>query len=252
MTWLAEMIKRLEAKVDVLIIDQLDNGGGYVESVNQLARLFAHDKNLEGGTIDIRLSDRYLNALEQWGQAPDADKDHLREADIMEPRAEDEEESSEFTADRDSMFPPSNFTKLNLSREALEKLRKQQAAGKEYSGPLPNFGTTTRFHKGKSGVIVGRPGYTFSKKVLILNNAASASGGDMFPALLQANGRAYVFGENSAGLGGPLHHSHSSMPPFGMFMRSTLGYSERPDGLPMENIGTVPDFPEMGRSRRSS
>ena len=86
-----------------------------------------------------------------------------------------------------------------------------------------------------------RNGAAYTKPVLILNDTRSGSGGDFFPAAMQANGRAMIFGETSLGLGGPVYRGQASMPGSEMSMRCTYGMCHRADGLPIENVGIVPD-----------
>ena len=82
----------------------------------------------------------------------------------------------------------------------------------------------------------------YTKPVIILVNELSASGGDMFPAILQGTGRVKVLGARTAGLGG-------SIEPAGTldFSRISISLTKdmffRPDGVPIENNGTEPDIP---------
>jgi C-terminal processing protease CtpA/Prc len=86
------------------------------------------------------------------------------------------------------------------------------------------------------------PRNIYTKPVIILIDYFAASGGDMFPALLQGLGRAKLLGTATAGLGGsvvgmtPLFYSQIRTD-----MTQSLFY--RPDGVAVENNGVDPDIP---------
>jgi hypothetical protein len=81
----------------------------------------------------------------------------------------------------------------------------------------------------------------YTKPVLMLIDELSGSGGDAFPALMQGIGRAKLIGQRTMGAGGhveevgPLYFS-------GETLRLTKSLFYRPDGVPVENNGAVPDF----------
>lgn len=88
----------------------------------------------------------------------------------------------------------------------------------------------------------------YKNPILILNDRFSGSGGDFVPAMLQSAGRGFVMGETSMGLGGPVYRRIDSLPGSELSMRCTIGLCLRADGLPIENIGVVPDLPRSVRS----
>ena len=75
----------------------------------------------------------------------------------------------------------------------------------------------------------------------MLVDEMSGSGGDAFPSLLQGYGRAKLLGTRTMGAGG-----HVEVQPalyfsqLGTRMTKSLFY--RPDGVPVENNGAVPDI----------
>lgn len=81
----------------------------------------------------------------------------------------------------------------------------------------------------------------YSKPIIMLIDEMSASGGDAFPALLQGYGRAKLLGTRTMGAGGhvtenaPLNYSQIEVS-----MTRSLFF--RPDGVPVENNGAVPDY----------
>jgi C-terminal processing protease CtpA/Prc len=81
----------------------------------------------------------------------------------------------------------------------------------------------------------------YTKPVVMLIDEMSASGGDAFPALMQGYGRAKLLGTRTMGAGGhvtenpPLNYSQIEV-------SMTRSMFFRPDGVPVENNGAVPDY----------
>ena len=82
----------------------------------------------------------------------------------------------------------------------------------------------------------------YTKPVVMLIDEMSGSGGDGFPGLMQGYGRAKLIGTRTMGAGGhvtenaPLNYSQITVS-----MTRSLFF--RPDGVPVENNGAVPDYP---------
>jgi C-terminal processing protease CtpA/Prc len=226
--WLAHVLSVMEQSTDGLIIDQLSNGGGYVFQVVQLAKLFANGDEMRGVTIDMRISESFLARAEAvLREHPDALRNGGNLLDLAQTQA---------------AAGGQNFAEIFLSRKFVQQLRQRLAQGDRWTGPIPYMGTADHYTPGEFGRILGQEGKTYTKPVLLMNDSRSASGGDFFPAIMQSNGRAVVFGETSMGLGGPVYRS-TQTPGTEMFARCTFGYCERSDGLPIENMGVVPDVP---------
>ncbi|HAR41057.1 MAG TPA: hypothetical protein DCS07_00220 [Bdellovibrionales bacterium] len=81
----------------------------------------------------------------------------------------------------------------------------------------------------------------YTKPIIILIDEFAGSGGDAFPALMKGYGRAKLLGSRTMGAGGhvrefpPLYYSQ-----IGLRLTKSLFY--RPDGIPVENNGAIPDF----------
>ncbi|MGE3974554.1 MAG: S41 family peptidase [Bdellovibrionales bacterium] len=81
----------------------------------------------------------------------------------------------------------------------------------------------------------------YTKPIIVLIDEMSGSGGDAFPAMTKGLGRAKLVGTRTMGLGG-----HVTAQPALLYSRivpeMTKSLFYRPDGVPVENNGAVPDF----------
>jgi len=81
-----------------------------------------------------------------------------------------------------------------------------------------------------------------NKPIMVLVNSYTLSCGDFFPAILQDNKRALIFGQKTGGAGGyvkPYFHS-SRFGVRGYSLTASIAY--RLDGTPIENLGVTPDI----------
>ena len=91
-------------------------------------------------------------------------------------------------------------------------------------------------------IIKPHPRLRYSKPMIILVDEMSSSAGEMFPAFLQGAGRAKILGARTAGMGGSV--ADSALLPFSQVRTVvTSALILRPDGVPIENNGVVPDIP---------
>lgn len=212
--WLAEVLKRLEALTDTLLIDQLSNSGGSVYYVGRIMSLFANgEQPLKTINLNFKLNQTILSRTK-----PMVEKDPV-----------------------DGRAP--NFASMTLSERYYQDLMDRYNRGERWSGLHGSFDLLQPYLENEgAGMVFPASTGVFKGRVVILNDNKSASGGDFFPGQMQQNKRAEVWGETSCGLGGPVYRNIESMPGSEMYFRCTYGYAELADGWPLENIGTVPNF----------
>lgn len=246
MEWLIFLIKRLNQMSDVLIIDQLSNAGGSSFIGSEFIRLFANEKTLESTSIDLRLNNALVHSMEKWNQEQEEQlKKRNEKRKKNKKRRETAIEADEDLVEKEKIletYPERSFARLLLDQQRIDELRKKLEAGQDYSGPVSDFSSQVENAEGRPGLIAGREGYVYQKPILVLNDCQSGSCGDFIPAVLQANKRALIFGETSMGLGGPIYRDIDFLPGSQMYMRCTSGLCFRSDGLPVENVGVVPDI----------
>jgi len=81
----------------------------------------------------------------------------------------------------------------------------------------------------------------YTHPIVMLIDEHSGSGGDAFPSMLQGYGRAKLFGTRTMGAGGHVS-SAPSLNFSGIRVMMTKSLFFRPDGVPVENNGAVPDY----------
>lgn len=206
----SDLIKRFEMESDLLVIDQRDNPGGAVFYAYALA------STLISTPIQLPLRQIALNS------------------DIVS-------EASDILQNWELLWQnKENLDGLLLSNESKEEARnfytyllEEWRQGNTVTPPT--FFTMRYLLPHESG--------SYTKPLFILVNEMAGSSGDLFPALLQDNGRAVIIGERTAGAGGSVR-KFSFLSLFGLAQVSyTWTLTWRADGNPIEDLGVTPDIP---------
>ena len=212
-----EIIAKFQMRTDALVIDQLNNPGGSNFYCNALASMLT-DKPLK--------LPKHKMALTQ--------KDVLGALKIlpMLVKVKTSREAKQLVGETVGGYPAS----LELIQALIVHFKfvlSEWGAGRSLTTPSPLVG----LHE-----IEPHPKAQYTKPILILINELDFSCGDFFPALLQDNQRAVVFGTRTAGAGGYVRNyelpNHFAVEGFSL----TSSIAERKDNLPIENLGVTPDI----------
>ncbi|MCB0421804.1 MAG: hypothetical protein KDD61_12465 [Bdellovibrionales bacterium] len=212
--WVLNVLNRMNYSTDMLVIDQLGNSGGSVFLVMKWLGLFASGRPLTTVSTDTKISETLLE-MHQQGLLASQGRDRRG---------------------------PHRYSDLRMNARELAFMREHYDSGNVWTGLRGDMGSYISHEEGEAGQMYPDEFATYDKPILLINDSRSASGGDFFPAMMQHNHRAVIMGETSKGLGGPVYRSVDSMPGSEVSMRCTSGYCERPNGLPVENRGAVPDI----------
>jgi hypothetical protein len=213
-----ETMNLFQERTSALVIDQINNPGGAVFYLYALAAILT-DKPLHTPKHHIAMT-----------------QEEVHIAHIILPYLEQvSDDATACIVLGDSMEGyPVNFEMVKLMKQFCNFLIQQWNSGKLYSDPTFLFGVDD---------ILPHPDYQYTRPILLLTNGLDFSGGDFFPAILQDNKRAVVFGNRTAGAGGYVlttnYPNHSGIKSFVM----TGSLAKRVNSEPLENLGVTPDIP---------
>jgi hypothetical protein len=223
--YFAELINRFEQETDALIIDQVNNPGGYIFYCYALASMLVTEPmqippNREKINQGSLLEAKYLT-------------------DLFGSIQNDEEAKALFSFFQDPNIPTTLFglpITHQFIRNWLEYCKEiviEWEAGRTYTNPLSFMGL---------GRLNPSPFASYSKPVLLLINELDFSCGDFFPSILQDAGRVTIMGQRTAGAGG--YVLGCDFPnTLGIYaFRYTGSHAIRPNGNPIEDLGCTPDI----------
>lgn len=212
---LEEMVSYLEKESDALVIDQLNNPGGLL--------LFKY-------AIASLLTDRPLYTAKS---AMAITQEEVMGGVMLNRFVELIQEEAKL----DGSFNTS-IVGYRLGLEEFLKIKdyndfiiQEWSQGKTLTAPIPYLGLD----------FVKPSPIRYTKPMVILVNELDFSCGDFFPALMQDNQRALIFGTKTAGAGGHIVETYfpNLLGIRGFVTTGSLGY--RLNGKPLENLGVTPD-----------
>lgn len=219
MEFLQQELSHLNATTDALLIDQTMNPGGSACLVEKVLSLFIeHPEPV--ARFQMRATGQRLLDYER----------HLMQLDnVMQSTPEDK-------------------ASYRLWKSYVDELRDSIHVGRRLTRPIGVCRSEpTIAPAGGNRAVYSRP-------VLLMTDAQSCSGGDLFPVMMQAAGH-QVFGEQTLGCGGSvLKHENWSSADLFLKVTDSLMWRPTPAILPdgsetyhVENIGAIPDVPyELG------
>ncbi len=214
MSEITSALTYLEANVDVLVLDQTNNPGGNVLNVDAIEALF-----VENPTSDLFFA---VRPTVSWMRNFEQSIQKINVSAL---------ENSTSAEDRIVFFQ----ALLLRYNEFSKIIRSGLEDGDFLTQPFNITG-------GIGALLIPElMKVRFTKPVLLLINELCFSGGDVFPAFMKDNGRATLFGQQTAGAGGTVE-------PFGPLVYSELDFHLttslifRSNGEHVENNGAKPDI----------
>lgn len=212
----ADLLHYFETETDGLVIDQINNPGGSVFYLYALASM---------------LSDQPLAAPKhRMSITPSDIVDALPGIEALKQIQNDSDAREALGSDWSGY--PVTLSFANALRDNLSFMVSEWRQAKKITDP---------FYVG--GVDMINPSFvaTYTKPVMVVVNELCFSGGDFFPAILQDNKRATIFGHRTAGAGGYVNEGQVASLIGVEYFTITGSIAERVDGNPIENLGVTPD-----------
>jgi len=206
------IIRKFQVETDALVIDQLNNPGGSVFYLFSLLSMLS-DYSLELPPERITITQRDVSDAFAILEDPFDTLSRLIEGVFG--------------------FSISSEEIANVTAY-FQTIIDEWNNGHFFTNPIHLYGLTS---------IQPNPKIHYTKPILVLVNYLDFSCADFFPAILQDNHRAKVFGTKTAGAGGfVLDHEFPNF--FGVNSFTYTGsIAYRTNNRPIENLGVSPDFP---------
>jgi len=214
-----ELIKKFEEVTDGLVIDQINNPGGSVAYIYALMSLLNPNPT--------KVPDHHIAV---W---PDMIREYAEMEDQLRQVSDDKGAQKAFGGVDNLDGFPVNFQLAQSFLRYAREIRAEWRAGKRLTAPLHLWGVDR---------VNPNSDVSYTKPILVLTNELDFSGGDFFPAILQDNVRAKVFGQRTSGAGGYVL-SVEFPSAFGLKSFSFTGsLARRVNDQPIENLGVTPDI----------
>lgn len=218
-----KIIATMQEKADALIIDQLNNPGGSLNSLYSIVAMLT-DKPLRAPYHRFKITQKdAMQAYRVITKIEDYEKlfQYYEERGRIDRTPVDE--------DGDDI----NYQELLFLKAWWEVILEEWKNGKSLTRPTPALGADyiNPHHK-----------YRYTKPLVILTNELDFSCADFMAAIMQDNSRAILFGQRTAGAGGsvkkyqfPNQHGIDTL-------SYTASLAERADKSLLEGLGVTPDI----------
>lgn len=222
---LGKILTKFDQETDILVIDQVDNGGGLVFYAYAVLTMLI-DQPIKMPTHSQTISEEeHLGNLMLLSQLGSVESDV--DAQIM-------------MGGNSLLGYPVNKELIDNLKDSLTQLIDCYNQGKKYTGFVPMYGI---------GTLKPHPKYHYTKPIVMLINACDFSAADIVPSILQDNERATLFGTGTAGAGGVVQAVEMNVEDgYSMYSRDGLksfSYTKslirRVNGEYIENLGVEPD-----------
>lgn len=213
----SEILVRMEKETEALVIDQLNNTGGSLFSLYAIASMLS----------EVPLETPQHRFIMTWDDALYS----LSKIKKLQ-TVESDEQAQEVLGSTYEGYPITKHVASQLLQHH-QFLLDQWYQGHQLTDPTSVWGIDQ---------LPPDHRVTYTKPILILINELNFSGGEVFPAIMQDNHRARLFGTKTAGSCGFIRKI--SFPnSFGIEeITITNSFGERQDHTPIENLGVMPDI----------
>lgn len=212
-----EIIALMQQKTDALVIDQINNPGGIYLHMYAILSLLT-DKPLNPPKHRVAVTKEDIEEA----------KEMIAEVDMIET-----DEFARFIYGDSFDGYRVTLTFAKGIKNYLTQLTDEWNAGHTLTYPLNLLGVET---------IEPDQSVHYTKPILVVVNGLSISCGDFFPAILQDNNRAVIFGTKTAGAGGYVtKHSYPNRSGIEN-IHYTSSIALRSNDSTLENLGVTPDI----------
>lgn len=213
----ARVISFMESNTEGLVIDEVNNFGGNVFLLYSLISMLS-DRPLH--TPKHRISITQQEVAESY-------------TTLLELRNINSNEDVKNAFGTSFYGYVLNYQTIQFLRNFAQFIIDEWEAGRRLTTPIYLWGVDQ---------VNPHQTVNYTQPILVLVNELDFSGGDFFPAILQDNKRAVIFGTKTAGAGGFIDFQ-SQVNRFGLaYVRLTGSIAERLNFEPIENLGVTPDI----------
>ena len=211
---IATEVAFFQANTDGLIIDDMHNPGGSVSAVNVFLQFLMPARFRTLG-FELRATSDWVAAISSSLESAQAQGAEQWQIDLL--------------------------------GQIKNQIVEANASNRGRTGPIPLDDLTLDRDPIRDGQ--GRL-FSYSKPIMVLIDELSASGGDMFPAAIQDNGRGILFGQRTMGAGGnvvgflagPYSEGFASVTQSLMNRKDNVVAPDFPASPYVENVGVRPDI----------